>query len=336
MDQFHKFAMLVLFCLAGQDLLANDYFYLRDVKQCLIKKYNNGSLEIIPKENLVNIPITVKQLDKSPNYVTFQIKRQVYIASTDCLYLATENHPEVQDRLRDDSAIIGENVDRQAKIDIHENEFEKYFLEVGGGVTNIRDQNQVAADYNVLIKPIAGNPIIWSDATPSAYKTKLLYGLGFGIEKFDNGFLAFKIRGFSGSKTDSVSVLNVNSGITLLGDWYYSETIVNYYAGYKRIFQTNGTWIPTIAAYIGLSTGKTVLSNGSNNYSFSSMGITGLVDIGLEYMVTKTYGIGINFGYEYIGTRTLSPVDKTGTVTTSRTRLNYNNTSGTLGLKSYF
>jgi hypothetical protein len=328
--------MLTLTCFGVQDLLGKDYFYLRNVKQCLIKKYNHGSLEIIPKENLVNIPITVNQLDKSPNYVTFQIKRQVYIASTDCLYLATDNHPEIQDQLKDDSAIIGDNVDRLAKIDIHENEFEKYFLELGGGVANIPDQNQVAADYNVLVKPVAGNPIVWSDAVQSAYKTKLLYGLGFGIEKFDNGFLAFKIRAFKGTKTDRVSSFNVNSGVTVLNDWYYSESIINYYVGHKRIFQNNSVWIPTIAAYLGLSTGKTSLFDGVNSYSFSSMGISALADIGLEYMITKTYGIGLNLGYEYIGSRTLSPVDKTGTVTSARTRLNYSNTSGTLGLKSYF
>jgi hypothetical protein len=315
-------------------LLAEDYFYLRNVQNCFIKTYSKGKFTAVNKNEVVNIPLELKQLKRTPQYISFQQKGRTYIASTNCLYLANQDHPEIIDTSTD-NAVIAKEVEADHG-EIRENNFQKYFIEMGGGIANIADQGQVPLDYNIFVKPDPANPLIWSDAAKSAYKTKMLFNIGFGIKKFKAGFLAFKVRVFKGTKTDTLSVSSLNNNTTVAGDWVYSDAITNFYVGHKHLFLNDSAFIPTLAGYVGLSSGSTILSDGVNLYTFSSLGMALYLEAGLEYLVNSSFGIGVNLGYENIGTRNLKPTDNSGTLSSTQTKLNYSNFSGTIGIKSYF
>lgn len=334
------------------ELFAEDYLYLRDVSGCTIKKLIDGKLHSTLKNHLLNVPLDAKQLERTPKFIKFKIKEQTYVASTTCVYVATEDRPEIKDAYQNEY-LSDEPVEREIRLvrekkaglesveaqiaqkqySLHLND---YFIEIGGGVANISDQNQIPLDYNNLFPFDPANPVTWSEADQSPYKTKTLINIGFGIKIFDSGFFASKLRTFKGTKVDTLSSTNINTSTTVSGSWNYSEALTSYYFGYKHLFKSDSAWNPTLSAYLGAISGNTNLSDGTTSYGFTSLSVAGLAEAGVEYLINANISFSINLGYEYVGTRTLKPTDTSGTTATSQTKLNYSNTSGTLGVKSYF
>lgn len=340
--QFVFYFLAVLICFMSNGF-ADDYLYLRNTPNCNIKKLINGKLSPTLKNHLLNTPLEAKQLERTPKFISFKMKEETYVASTACVFVANEDFPEVKDSIRSEQLSehfkVYEHV-LKTETEVTQNQYSlnlnKYFIEISGGLTNISDQNQIPVDYNILLPSNSTNPVLWSEADKSPYKTKTLVNLGFGLKAFDSGFLAFKLRAFQGTKVDTLSSTNLNTNITVIGNWYYSEAFTSYYLGYKHLYETDSPWKPTLAGYLGANIGNTTLSDGTDSYNFTSLGIVALGEAGLEYLVNSNISLDINLGFEYIGTRTLKPTENNGATATTQTKTNYSNLSGSLGIKSYF
>lgn len=347
-----RFFIVVLTTLVMSNLFAEDYLYIRNVPSCTIKKLIDGKLQPTLKNHLLNIPLDAQQFERTPKFIKFKVKEQTYVASTKCIFVATDDHPIIKDVYHDEY-LLNEPIEREIRLARERKEslesqeaqllhkqyslhLNNYFIELGGGVANITDQNQIPLDYNTLFPTDPTTPVTWSEADKSLYKTKTLINIGFGIKQFDNGFLAFKFRSFKGTKLDTLTSTNINTSTTATGSWNYSEALTSYYIGYKYLFTSNSSWKPTVSAYLGANSGNTNMSDGTTSYSFTSLGMVGLAEAGVEYLINANISLSINLGYEYVGARTLKPTDTSGTTATSQTKLNYSNTSGTLGIKSYF
>ena len=335
-----RFFIVALTTLAMSDLFAVDYVYLNNTPSCTIKKLIDGKLYPTPKNEIINVPLLAREYERSSKFIKFKIKDQIYVATLPCAQNNYQNN--YQDNYPDTYQLSDESIEREIRSepDYAHKQFalnlNNYFIELGGGITHISDQNQIPLDYNTLFPSDPANPISWSEADKSPYKTKTLISIGFGIKKFDNGFFAVKIKSFKGEKVDTLSSTNINTGTTVTGSWNYSEALTSYYIGYKHLFKSNSAWKPTLSFYLGMNSGTTNLSDGTTAYSFTSLGVTGLTEAGVEYFINANIGLSINLGYEYIGSRILKPTDPSGTAAKSQTKLNYSNISGTLGIKSYF
>lgn len=331
---FFLFTIFLLSFLLEKNLMAEDYFYLRNVDNCIVKIWKNGSWQNTSVNKLVHRPLKINQFSTDPHFINFVEYDQRYLASTECLFEATAGHPEIKnnkEKIQYVDEIMLANTPFKSS-----DEYNKIFLSLDGGFSNLIDSSKSIVNYNSMIKYDPSNPITWSSESKSNYQIKSSWGLGLGIQKFENIFISFRLKSFSGNKTDTVSALNLNNNFTITGEWYLSEVITNYYLGFKQNIPTNSAFIPTYALFIGLSSGDTIISDGTSNYTFKSMGLGALIDLGLEYKINPTFRLGVNFEYEYLGKKRLRTSDESGLISNVETSMKYSNLNAILGLKSYF
>ena len=345
-----KLFSFCIFFLLNNILSAKEYFYLSNVDKCTIKAVKNGKLVSVAKNSLANIPLEMKQLPRHQRFLSFQINNQVYLTSSQCVYLADDDRPEIKNisnNYNDSEVSFNELVADSNESDFHLNQSSsheevlndnKYFLEFNAGQSAIPNQNVSSVNYNNLFPTDPSNPTVWNAVGTSPYKPKYVIDLEFGDRITKNGFLDFKIRLMKGTKVDTLSLSNVGSSSTL-GDnynWTYSEALTNYYAGYKYLFPNNSVWRPSIAGFIGLSTAKTIIANETTSYNFSSLGLGILSEAGMEYFINTGSAINFNFAYEYLAGRTLKSEHSDGSSSSSPININFSNFSLSLGLKTYF
>lgn len=302
---------LILLTLLIDELKAQDYFLMENTQDCTVQGYKNGKLETVPPENFYNVPLKATQLKMNPAYLGFTIENQVYISPKRCLKLRV--------RTADRSTVVV---------------VDKYYLELEVGVNQISDQGQVPADYNNLFPSTSTTtPTTWGVAPNSTYGTKSFFQVGFGIAATPESYFAVKFRMFKGSKTDSVILTDVNSGLFQTGVWNFSDLFLNAYFGYKVAFIPYRAWKITLGGYVGASKYSSNLSDGINAFELKSFLLpVFLFEIGPEYRLEEHVAVGINLGYEYLGRRSLTAPNGTNV----KTKMSYTNTSETFFIKYYF
>lgn len=328
-------------------VFAREYFYLRNKSNCDVRTSQDSKYVQVPIDDLVHVPIDVKQLEKWPNYVTFKINEKRYIASSTCLYLANDESPEIDDTIKVIEMAPQEIVIAAPELpEVPEEVFAEnnYFFDLGTGLVSISDQNQIPEDYNKFFSSDPLNPALWGEADKSAYKTESLLNIGFGIGRTNQRYFAFKFRKFTGVKTDTVSVTDINTNTTTTAEISYRDSMTSYYSGYKYIFETGTQWQPTLAGYLGLTTVKTELSHGTSlssssstsSSSFTSKGFAAILEGGLEFLTKFNYGAGVSLNYEYMAPRVIVPQDSKVSNAGSKTKLNYSNITLAAGLRIYY
>lgn len=290
------------------ELKAQGYFLSENIKGCTVQAYKNGKLTVVPLENFYNVPLKATQLKMNPEFLGFTVEEQIYIAPKRCL--------KARVRTADKQTIVIAD---------------KYYLELEAGLNKISDRGQVPVDYNNLFPPTSTTA--WGIAANSPYKTKSFFQVGFGIAATPESYFAFKFRMFKGSKTDSVTLTDVNTGLFQTGSWNYSDLFLNAYFGYKIVFIPHTAWKIMIGGYVGASHYSSNLSDGINTFELKSFLLpVFLLEAGTEYRLEEHMAAGINLGYEYLGRRSLTAP----TVNNVKTKMSYTNTSETFFIKYYF
>ena len=333
-------------------LLAEDFLYFKNAKGCSIKAYRNGKLLEVQKAKFFNIPIESKQLINHPKVLIFKVNEDVYLASTACAFL--DNDEGLPKKVVYDTSpienfndLLDEKTRRQLEDydyatthklseDAYKLKVANYFVEVNTGFVMLNGKSQVPGDYNVLFPSDPTAPTSWGEAGDASYSPRLLFNFDFGMKKSDIRYLVLKLRMFKGSKTDTLTLTTVNTSTTVEGNWNFSDIFLNYYAGYKFIFSTNSSFKPCIGAYLGLSSGSTIISDGKTGYKFSSLGIAGLIEGGVEYELALDLRATLNFAHEFLGTRTMNLREGPVNAATFKTKLDYSSNNITLGIKKYF
>lgn len=211
----------------------------------------------------------------------------------------------------------------------------EYFIEFEGGIFNVSDQNQVSRDYNETFPSTSANPTSWSKADKSKYKPGMLLSAGVGFRQTPTRFFMLKMKSLTGKKTDTLTLTDINSGLTETGDWIYSDSFLNLYAGYRFQFFPDSRWKPFLGGYLGLSKSTTKLTDNSVTYQLNSLGVALMAELGLEYLLGSTFSLSSSIGLEYLGSRNLKFEDSPDTQGI-KTKMSYNNTYLAMGIKYYF
>jgi hypothetical protein len=315
-----------------------------------VKRYRNKELEVISDKIFQNIAVITAELKRNPQLRAFKYDGDVYIAPKDCFKSKNEDvFAEMDDFAVGDNARKEKSYDevvreeRRSKPTVTKSysgfDRNKYYIELGAGIASINSKEQVLPDYTLADTSDGTTTVTFKkDATESPYKTKTLINLGFGSKFSENSFLAFKIKKINGSKIDVVSA-TINGTPNNPQEFTYTDTFTNAYVGGKFFLSTNSSWKPSVSLFLGVSIldGKLSLNN-VEILKYSATDLAGVIEGGLEYLISSQFTIGGNFGYEYLGQKKLKAKDQTGNLSKDsiKTKINYSNMYGITGLNFYF
>jgi hypothetical protein len=304
-----KYFFLLLISI--NNLFAQEYF-LQD-ENCEVQAFKKGKLERVSSVDFLNVPLAATKLKLNPEYLGFTVNQQVYIAPKNCLraHIQTSNAPRPVVILTD-----------------------KRYIEIESGLVFVSDKRQIPNDYNVLFPSNSASPTSWSTAPPNKYKTKTLLQLGYGIAATSVSYYTFKLKMFSGGKVDSVTLTDVNTGTKQNKTMTYNDLFLNAYAGYKIFFIPQNSWKIFLGGYVGMSYYTSELRDELNtSYQLKSLLIpVYLLEFAPEYRLDKNFSLGLNFSYEYLGTRSIN----SPTATSVKTLTSYSNNTITADIKYYY
>jgi hypothetical protein len=320
---------LLFVSLTSTNVWAEAVYYLNNLSGCEIRQYQDKNLRRVDDAPFINKVLNVKQIPKNPKFVAFKFAGLIYITRETCVMDAQSKN-------------VSNNLDgREYDKKKHKSEADKlksykFFVEAETGLVNVSGKGAVA-DYNQAFPTQSStNPTSWRAGNGSSYKATRLLSLGFGYRMAPDGFLAFKVRLINGKKSDEVTLTDLNTSISQSGVWAYEDSFKNFYGGYKFMFMENSAWKPIVAAYLGVSQMSSQLTDGVDSYQLSSFGLAALLEAGVEYHINSHFGLGGTFGFEYLGNRSMKFKEKTDGATDFKTKLSYNNTYFSFGIKYYF
>jgi len=320
---------LIWVFLYSANILADDVYYLNNLSYCQIQMYQDKALVPVSDKRFINVLLKVKKLPRNPSMVAFKSGDRIYVTQEICVMSAGNK--------KIDNGLTGNEYRKRPQDYSTQDKFNgyKYFAEIDLGTFNVNTKSPVASDYNEVFPSSETNPTFWSEPAKSSYKAGSLISLGGGIRSSKSAFLAFKLRLLSGKKTDSLSLMDVNTSAVQTGEWEYQDSFKNIYAGYKFMYMGYERWKPVAAGYLGLSYMTSTLSDGASSYELSSLGVAAMIELGMEYQLNSHWTIGALLGYEHLGQRSLSFSDKDSGVD-FKTNMNYTNKFLTIGAKYYF
>lgn len=314
---------------------AEDSYYRHQDRDCFIQQFDKGQLSDIKEEFLFNVPLDVKILPRNPSMVAFKYEGVIYVTAKRCV-----QHTPVQ--REEDKTVTGDfkeaekgQVEKRDVSPLVLYAKKEYFFELEGGSFSIGDENQVSRDYNETLPSNTTNPTTWSKADKSKYKAGLLFSGAFGIRQSPRRFLVFKVRAMSGKKSDALTLTDNNSGLSQAGFWDYEDQFINLYTGYRLQFFADSYWKPSLGLFLGVSRSTTTMTDNSVTYNLSAIGIAALTEARLERVLTETWAVSSAIGWEFIGERNLKFEDNEA-AQGIKTKMRYNNTYLTLGLKYAF
>lgn len=310
------------------NLFAEEVYFLNKMSNCSIEMYQDKKLQTVSSVPFHKVILNVKVIPSKPEYVAFKQDNKIFVTKQICVVSTTIQN--------DNNHLVGNEYKKHIEVS-EKDKFNsyKYYIELETGFVNVLDNKSVAKDYNEIIPNNSSNPTEWGAAGSSKYKAGPLVSLGFGLRTNRNRFLAFKIRLISGTKSDALDLVDLNTSITQAGHWTYEDSFKNFYGGYKFIFRDYSAWKPILAAYLGVSQMNSKMTDGSSQYELSSLGIAALFETGIEYHINSHVGLGANLGLEYLGNRSMKFVDKTSG-SDFKTNMSYTNQYLALGVKYYF
>ena len=310
-------------------VFADEVYFLDKMPDCSIQMYQNSRLKSVDSTKFINIILNVKQLPKNPQFVAFKYDNSIFVTKEVCVVSTNKNTI--------DNHLVGNEYQRKNPVVSEKDKFNsyKYFFEIESGFINVLDSGPVGSDYNEIMPNSSTNPTVWGQAGDSDYTAGALVSLGFGFRSNKQRFLAFKLRLINGTKADPISLIDVNTNLEEQGQWTYEDSFQNFYGGYKFIFRDYSAWKPILAAYVGLSRMNSKMSDGSETYELSSLGLAALFEAGIEYHLNSHVGLGANLGFEYLGKRSMKFADES-MGSEFKTNMSYNNQYLSFGVKYYF
>ena len=306
---------------------ADDVYFQKDKKDCFIQSYKNGILNEVNEELFYDRVLNVKALPRNPHMVAFKKDETIYVTSKNCV-ADQEMREEVQ-------SIVAETKPEQINNELSSYAEKTMFVELQGGLFSNGDDSQVSRDYNETFPSTTTNPTVWSKAGRGNYSEGPLVSLTVGFKQSPVRYFAFKLRSFSGTKTEDVTLTDVNSGLSETGSWEYKDSFLNLLAGYRFQFLPDSYWKPSIGAYLGLSRSSTSMTDNSVTYNLHALGAAFLAEAGLDYVLSESWAVGGFLGLEFLGARSLK-FDGAESGTGIKTKMSYNHTYLTMGVKYAF
>lgn len=262
--------------------------------------------------------------------VAFKKDERIYVTKESCVVNADSR--KIKNRLN------GYEFKKEARQYTEQEKFNanKYYLEAEIGSMKVLDQGAYISDYNAVFPTSgSGNPVVWGSASESSYKAQTPISLGFGFKTATERFVAFKFRMLGGTKTDTLSLTDVNTGISQTGSWTYEDSIKNFYAGYKFLFDY-GIWKPMVAVYLGASLMTTTMTDDNSTYELqAAIAPAALLEAGMEYHINAHWAMAGIAGLEYMGAKSLKFSDS-ASGSDFKTGMSYNNYYLAMGVKYYF
>lgn len=325
-----RFLLIALGATLSINALAEDSYYLHELSRCEVSVFENKQLKVVDGKMFAKRVLEVRKLTKNPDHVVFKVNNQMYVTRESCVMSTDQS--KITNNLQGN-----EYVKRPSELSAKEKfNLNKYFAEIDFGSVSVLDDGPVISDYNeVFPSSSSTNPTSWGKAEDSSYNPGKLISVGFGVRTSPTSFLAFKFRSFDGRKSDALDLVDVNTSLSQRGTWVYADEFKNFYIGYKFIFLDYSAWKPTFAAYIGGSYISSTMSDGNESHEMTSLGLSAMVEIGIEYHLNAHWGVGTNLGYEYLGKRSMKFSDES-TGNDFKSNLDYSNQYLSVGLKYYF
>lgn len=322
---------------------SDDYFTLSHDKKCYVKSYHKTHFTSVDPKKFQKLRIFAKPHKKNNRYSLFKHKNQIYVTLTSCLDPIDVESADL-DHFIDSAPTEDDKYVNKASnstpfaegLRFDEN---NYFLELNVGSTTISDENQIFPDYGEFngVEDTSGNPITFDKAEKAKYKANGAVSFGAGWRWTEGSFLTLKFKHFSGKKTEVVTATSALGTGSV--DFEYKDTFTSILIGNKFIFFPNSHLKPTFGLYVGLNSIQLEMTiSDETKLKLESRGISALAEVGLEYLFTTNFGLGVTAGYEYLGSRKFKLKDKDDSVTDTgfTSKLSYSNTFILGGLKVYF
>lgn len=314
-----------------------ELFFKTDSEDCVVQSFEDGQFKSADKELLRNRQLYPRPLPRRPHLVAFKVEEKVYIAKASCL--SGKSYEQRPDQIITTAKKSVEK--RSVKTKVHDAvpalrfRDQNYFFELDVGSLKILDGKPAASDYNKVFPSVTSNPTSWGETTTEAYKSGLLINIAGGKKISESTFFVLKTHIESGEKNDTVTLTDINTSATQTGTWTYKDSLINSMIGFRHLMTQEGRWIPTIGFYGGLSYLSTTMSDSISSYKLSSLGLAALAELGIDYLYSAHFALGANFGYEYLGAKSLKFADESKG-TNFKTDFKYDNVFLSLGLKIYF
>lgn len=320
-------AFIFFFFFISFQVKADAVYFQKDKNECFIQSYKNGLLNEVNEELFYDRLLNVKALPRNPHMVAFKNDETIYVTSKNCVA-----EPMMKAEAQ---SVVEEVTPIQASNELSAYEKKRMFVEFQGGMFSNGDDSQVSRDYNETFPSTTTNPTVWSKAGRGSYKEGPLVSLTLGFKQSPVRFFAFKLRSFSGTKTEDVTLTDVNSGLSQTGSWQYKDSFLNFLAGYRFQFLPDSYWKPSIGAYVGLSRSSTTMTDNSVTYNLHALGAAFLAEAGVDYVLSETWSVGGFIGLEFLGARNLK-FDSAESGSGIKTKMSYNHTYLTMGVKYAF
>ncbi len=309
---------------------SKDFYYLDKVKGCSVRTIQNKVLETVPNDEFINKVIHPQILKKNPKLVAFKINGIIYLTPLQCV-MNNEKNSDLDEK-EFESNPFEKKVVHVSEVDKFKTQ--KYFLDLDLGTFKISAQKALG-DYNQIFPSVTVNPTQWRNVEPGPYKSTSIISLGIGKKLDAIKYMVFKLRILNGKKSDDLVLYDINSSTAQAGSWISTDTFQNIYLGFKYLFFIESAWKPSLGIYAGASRMNTTLTDANSTFNLSSLGPALLAEVGLEYLLNSHYGLGVNYGYEYLGSRSMKFED-IGNHQNFKTNLSYSNSYLIVGFRIYF
>lgn len=360
------FFLVLLFPAYSFAQLQNTYYFTASL-ECYVKEHKLGELIPVSEKPFKGIGLKAVKLKRNPQFMAFKLSGKVYLAPSKCMTSQDYEIPEELDERafdveQNNSSRRYEESSRPRERDYNEpssssSDFNfsrnKYYIELNGGAVNVGGEEATYPNYKKEFDGIRGDydedgiddgTIQTGKIKGSEYKAKSSFSLGFGWRSSDVQFYTFRVRKFSGSKSDIIPfVYNFDNGDIGNGDFIYNfkDSYLEFLIGTKFLFLPSSSLKPFVSAFLGMSTMKSEFSQyGEKLLDLKSSGLALMLEGGFEYLFTSHVGLVSTIGYEYQGKRKFTIGDKVaGTENTYngfKSNMAYSNTYLTLGLIFYF
>lgn len=331
--------LTVLLSFSIMSVNADEFFILNKKEGCYVKSYINKEFYDVPYKKFKGVKLLAGKHKKHPNFMLFKIDEQLYVTKSKCLDKV--EYSEESDDILDSTP--EEDISRYNKVPSYRLENlksvdNKWMIELSGGKTFFASKESILSGYNEFDGTYDGDVYTFSGTVEKTkYTGGSLIDVTIGYRYFETGYLSLKFKKYSGKKTETVSgTLNGSPGYY---DFDFKESFTSILFGNKFIFFPTSSFRPSIGLYAGISTIES-----KNEFfdplglKFRSTGLSAQIDIGIEYFINHNFSLGINYGLEYLGTRTFKVVDDNDEVTTTgyKTKMDYTNTFASGGIRIYF
>lgn len=207
----------------------------------------------------------------------------------------------------------------------------KYLIEIDVGKVSVPDNNKLTYD---------DDPNDGVGEARDTYRTSGVFALSGGarFNQISNENVSIygliKIKHFNGVKTDHFDSTNI--------DINYNDYLTSILIGPKFVFFPTSQLHLSLGLYAGLSLIRSNLDvvDANATASLESTSYSVSTEAGAEYMFNNVFGLGLTFGYEYLGKREFEVKSSSGFTTNAPTKfksqMSYSNVYALAGLKFYF